>query len=61
MGKFKRTDPYSRLTTDMKIFIVNKVNELGSLKKVKALYDKKTLVDRYALSMAEKIYKGGGE
>lgn len=57
MGKFKRTDPYSKLSKDQKDFIKAKVRELGSLKAVKLHYSKKVLVDQYAIAMAKKIYE----
>ena len=61
MPKFKRTNKpnansYSRLSPDQKAFVKAKVKELGSMEEVKLHYNKGTLVDRFAVSEAKKIY-----
>jgi len=64
MGKFKRkNDPIlnsqkGRLSPEQQSFIKAKVKELGSMEAVKLHYNKgrQTLVDRFALNEAKKIY-----
>jgi hypothetical protein len=56
MGKFKRTDPFARLTSEQKDFIKMKVLELGNLKNVRSFYNKDALVDRFALQVARMIF-----
>ena len=48
---------YNKLGSSQKAFIEAKVKELGNLEAVNAHYNKKALVDRYAISIAKKVYK----
>ena len=59
MGKFKRTDPYAKLSDAQKAFITAKVRELGTMARVKQFYNKKVTVDQFALAVTKKIYEEG--
>ena len=45
------------LEKDQKTFIKAKVKELGSMKKVKVLYNQDCAIDRFAITYAKKILK----
>ena len=45
------------LEKDQRIFIENKVKELGDMKSVKQLYHKDCSVDNYAILVAQKMFK----
>jgi len=58
MGKFKRGGgKFAKLSDDQKSFIKGKVQQLGNLEATKSFYNRKALVDEYALFLAKKIYK----
>jgi hypothetical protein len=58
MGKFKRdSGKFAKLSSNQKSFIKDKVQQLGNLEAVKSFYNKRVLVDQYALFLAKKIYK----
>jgi hypothetical protein len=46
---------FSKLENSQKVFIENKVKKLKTIKSVKTFYDKKCLVDQYALYIAGKL------
>jgi len=47
----------SKLDDNQKTFIEKKVKELGTIDKVKKLYDKDASVDKFAVKYAKKILK----
>jgi hypothetical protein len=49
------------LEQDQKDFIMNKVKELGTVKKVVDFYNKDCKVDEFAIKYAIKIFKVKGE
>ena len=46
------------LSRDQKDFIEEKVRRLGSMKKVKLFYKRESLVCKYAIQFANKIFNG---
>jgi len=49
------------LSRDQKDFIEEKVRRLGSMKNVKLFYKKESLVCKYAIQFANKIFKEKGK